>query len=325
MNKKITAAEFHDAVERELSGLKPDLFLAKHVIAADKGEAGMKRKLSVGLIFAIALMLVLVTAACAVTGLYRVVTWDGKIKATKEPYPEMQPDDEAWMDSVLQSVAADYPENETVYLWMENKNHEDIERGLVRNAKKTFDSHEEFMRYMAGDRNLTLPVWLPEENVREYTAETTIECRAFGKYDRLEDAKKGHIQVNRFLIDESSRVNTEYSITLSLEDGSYYIIGAELREGLSEEALLLREGETAEKVTVKGMDEALLIRSREWPDWIGLIMQRKLDEPVRLKQLPYCELLEEENDDQYCNAEYVRVWMLDKNGRNDLIKVFSGE
>ena len=87
MNKKITAAEFHDAVERELSGLKPDLFLAKHVIAADKGEAGMKRKLSVGLIFAIALMLVLVTAACAVTGLYRGVTWDGKIKATKEPYP----------------------------------------------------------------------------------------------------------------------------------------------------------------------------------------------------------------------------------------------
>jgi len=35
--------------------------------------------------------------------------------------------------------------------------------------------------------------------------------------------------------------------------------------------------------------------------------------------------MEEENDDQYCNAEYVRVWMLDKNGRNDLIKVFSGE
>ena len=324
MNKKITAAELYDSVERQLSGLKPDPCLARHVIAAGRGENGMKKKLSAGLVFAIVLVLVLATAACAVTGLYRVVTWNGEIKATKEPYPEQQPDDEAWMDFELQSAAADYPEDETVYLWMENKDYEKIERGLIREAKKTFGSHEEFMEYMAGDQNLTLPVWLPEENVREYTAETTMECRAFGKYDRLEDAKKGRIQINRFLIDEPSRVNTEYSITLSLEDGSFYLVHAELLRGTSEEALLLREGETAEKITVKGMDEALLIRSKEWPDWIGLVMRRELDEPVRLKQLPYCELLEEENDDQYRNVEYVRVWT-DKGGLNGLVKVFSGE
>ena len=31
MNKKITAAEFYDSVERELSGLKPDSGLIQHV------------------------------------------------------------------------------------------------------------------------------------------------------------------------------------------------------------------------------------------------------------------------------------------------------
>ena len=35
--------------------------------------------------------------------------------------------------------------------------------------------------------------------------------------------------------------------------------------------------------------------------------------------------MEEENDDRYYDAEYVSVWTLDKGGRNDLLKVFSGE
>ena len=43
MNKKISADDFHDAIERQLSGLEPDPWLAQRIIASDKEEVKVKK------------------------------------------------------------------------------------------------------------------------------------------------------------------------------------------------------------------------------------------------------------------------------------------
>ena len=85
MNKKITAAEFYDSVERELSGLKPDSGLIQHVIAADREAMKARKKLPAGMGVAFAVLIILATAAYAITGLYSVATWQGEISRTVDP------------------------------------------------------------------------------------------------------------------------------------------------------------------------------------------------------------------------------------------------
>ena len=110
----------------------------------------------------------------------------------------------------------------------------------------------------------------------------------------------------RFQIDDSSVIPTSYDLGFSSEKGAFFIIRSDLREKSYDTPLMLRDGETARQVAVEGMSDALLIKANdpEYPD--GLIMQRKLDEPVRLKQLPLNDKLEE-SDDRYYQYEYVTV------------------
>ena len=67
MNKKISAGEFHDSVERQLSGLKPDPLLARRIIASGGGEEPVKKKISASAIVVIALAVILATGALAAT------------------------------------------------------------------------------------------------------------------------------------------------------------------------------------------------------------------------------------------------------------------
>ena len=87
---------------------------------------------------------------------------------------------------------------------------------------------------------------------------------------------------------------------------------------------MLREGETAKKVSIEGMSDALLIMAEDpaYPD--GLIMQRKLDEPVQLKQLPLNNRLEE-SDDRNCQYEYITVWVYNCDDPECLLELFSAE
>ena len=108
------------------------------------------------------------------------------------------------------------------------------------------------------------------------------------------------------------------------ENGTRYIIRSELRDRTYEEPLMLREGETAKKVSIEGMSDALLIMAEDpaYPD--GLIMQRKLDEPVQLKQLPLNNRLEE-SDDRNCQYEYITVWVYNCDDPECLLELFSAE
>lgn len=66
MNKKISSDEFHNSIDRQLSGLKPDPWLAQHIIASAKEEEPVKKfAVSTALIVVLIVIATLTTALAA--------------------------------------------------------------------------------------------------------------------------------------------------------------------------------------------------------------------------------------------------------------------
>ena len=85
MNKKISADEFRESLDRYASDLKANLLLAQSIIASEAEEKGtMKRKWTKSLVLALALILTLGTVAYGVTSLYRTVNWKGETEASAQ-------------------------------------------------------------------------------------------------------------------------------------------------------------------------------------------------------------------------------------------------
>ena len=330
MNKRITAEDFYNAIERQLSDLKPDPWLAQRIIASEKGEAKVKKKLSVSVIVAL-LLLALATVALAVTSLDRVINWQGDVTRTTEftqasGSETLQSVPEEWHVDSLNTFISEIPNEETAFAWYNNDDGS-IKCSELHQKQIPISSIEWFTQYMHGIRHLSVPVSFPEGNVSYCYGKVFLECKAFGKYTLIKNGQSGSMCYNRFLIDEPSSVATGYDLFFALgdlENGTRYIIRSELRDRTNEEPLMLREGESARKVNVKGMSDALLITADDpaYPD--GLIMQRKLDEPVRLKQLPLNNQLEESDDRNY-QFEYITVWVYNCDDPECLLKLFSAE
>ena len=66
MNKKISSDEFHNSIDRQLSGLKPDPWLAQHIMASAKQEEPVKKfAVSTALIVVLIVIATLTTALAA--------------------------------------------------------------------------------------------------------------------------------------------------------------------------------------------------------------------------------------------------------------------
>lgn len=66
MNKKISSDEFHNSIDRQLSGLKPDPWLAQHIMASAKEEEPVKKfTVSTALIVVLIVISTLTTALAA--------------------------------------------------------------------------------------------------------------------------------------------------------------------------------------------------------------------------------------------------------------------
>lgn len=66
MNKKISSDEFHNSIDRQLSGLKPDPWLAQHIMASAKEEEPVKKfAVSAALIVVLIVIATLTTALAA--------------------------------------------------------------------------------------------------------------------------------------------------------------------------------------------------------------------------------------------------------------------
>ena len=76
MNKKISDTEFRESIDRRLSILQPDPWMAKRIIASGKGEIKVKKKLSgVTIVIAVILVLTMATAIAA-----KLAGWSGNLE-----------------------------------------------------------------------------------------------------------------------------------------------------------------------------------------------------------------------------------------------------
>lgn len=326
MNDKINANEFRESLDRHLSDMKADPWLAQRIIASERGEGKVKKKLSVSVILVVSLLLVLTTAALAVTGLYQVINWKGDVTRTAEltqtPGSDaVQSGAEDWRTDSLHSFISEIPNEETAFAWYNNDDGS-IKCSELHQKQIPVSSLEWFVEYMHGIEHLITPVTLPEGKVTNCYGKVFMECKAYGKYDQIKNGQSGSMCYNRFLIDESSAVATGYDLGIAFEDGTFFIFRSELRDRAYEEPLMLREGESAREITIEGMSDALLILAEDpaYPD--GLIMQRRLSHPVRLKQLPLNNNLEESDDRSY-QYEYMTVWGYNLDNPEILLKLFS--
>ena len=65
MKDKITAREFRESMDRRLSGVQDDPWLAQRIIASEKGAEPMRKKLPLSIVIAIVLVIVATVTALA--------------------------------------------------------------------------------------------------------------------------------------------------------------------------------------------------------------------------------------------------------------------
>ena len=325
MSEKIRPDEFRESMDRCLSGVKADPFLAGRVIASKEGEPRMKRKLSVSLVFVLIALLALGTVAYSATHLFRSVNMSGEVVST-EPPREI---DECFYGSgmsametkkLVDQTANDVPDDIYCQAWYSSpKDHATYLSTHYRTKKIT--SYEEFLEYMAGTEHLTLPAYVPEDYT-SFSAEVYMDCAYGYPLELLEENTNGPVQYVRYTYDESASVISGYLLIFGYEDHSRDMYIMSSMAGSVPEAYDLTDNDTSEPVTVKGMDGAILLSNPEY--YIQLHMQRRFDQYKRIRIHVPEKADSDQSDNGYYKYEYVVVAAKDCQPE-DLLKVFNGK
>ena len=115
MNKKISANEFRESLDRHASDLKANPWLAQSIIASEtEGGAKVKRKWTTSVVLALVMILTLGTVAYGVTSLWRAVGWQGEVISTGEQEIDIMPEENVpaynrmlnYMDTVSENEIA---------------------------------------------------------------------------------------------------------------------------------------------------------------------------------------------------------------------------
>ena len=325
MNKKISANEFRESLDRHASDLKANPWLAQSIIASEtEGGAKVKRKWTTSVVLALAMILTLGTVAYGVTSWYRAVSWKGEEQDAGEmSYIEM-PEEKVTLTNKMIEYVYSRPDEETVAAWFEDGREMDPWNNMIRPKTKRFRCVEDFQEYMSGVPSMTAPVWYPEGEYESFLAEVYLICNDSGEYELLESGEEGPIHYNHYRLDDADAVPFEYSVSITLKDGRSYTIQSSLATNEPKYAAYLAEGETVETINVKGMDEALLFHNRK-PEDCDIIMRRKLEKPVSWKQV--ASVVDgKERQSGTMDEEYIYIWSWEaKKDPYKLMKFFNGD
>ncbi len=322
MNKKISANEFRETLDSHASDLKANPWLAQSIIASEmKGETKVKRKWTTSLVIALLIILALGTVAYGVSHMWRIVNWQGEVTNTDEHTIEI-PEESKEQFYMLTEYMNSVPDNEMAGAWIDDGTELTRWNSQRRPMRKTFRNKEDFLEYMSGITTLTAPASFPEGEYEYFLATVYMLCKETGKYELVEDGENGPIHYVRFRVDENDFVPVEYSVAIWMRNGKHYNILSSLREKMKD-AAYLDEGESVEKIRIKGMDEVLLIRNRKDSTQNVVSMHRKLDEPVGWK-LVYGDNPYREDTGSYSD-EYIAIWSNKGADPANLVKMFTGE
>ena len=321
-----------DCLDDALSGIQENPWLYQQVLHRAEREENtqIKKKLSFSFVSVIAILLVLGAVAYAATEVYHriSVNWKGET-IEEEPWPEITTaPPEIMTEAELSLMASDLLHHSVA----------EEEYGIVsyttsygtpgtsKPISKTYNSWDEFQDAMANTDPLTLPAWVPDGYEFE-SATLWFGCRKDGEYKLIEEHQDGIMTVERYKVDDTDLVIIGYDITYreSDEDYHYLEVGSRLEEKTVGEAHFgLAEEESANVVTIPGMNDAILISSANEIKMSRLVMQRELSSSVECEPEPRFTKAPGPIDSTIYIKERISVFapMLDA---EDLQKMFTSE
>ena len=263
MNKKISADDFHDAIERQLSGLEPDPWLAQRIIASDKEEVKVKKISHATVIIVAIIVLAMATALAA--GLGGRVNWLGEVQETTvvsaTPMPTAEPQTTTDPDEIDPAFyeLLDYSKDRE--LIMLSTAHESIFSSRIQQISNMND----FITLMGtAAPDFPLPAEIPEGYVLDKCF-VEFGCLPQGEYTLTSQTvhPEGFTE-SHYAVDPSMDFVKGYSIILKTEDEKDYIsiqVYMNSSTNPKEYTFGITEDQSARVVQVAGMENALIIDS----------------------------------------------------------------
>lgn len=274
MNKKISVDDFHDAIERQLSGLEPDPWLAQRIIASDKEEVKVKKISHATVIIVAIIVLAMATALAA--GLGGRVNWLGEVQETTvvsaTPMPTAEPQtttDPDEIDPAFYELLDYSKDRELIMLSTAHK-------GIFSSRIQQISNMNDFITLMdTAAPDFPLPAEIPEEYVLDKCF-VEFGCLPQGEYTLTSQTvhPEGFTE-SHYAVDPSMDFVKGYSIILKTEDEKDYIsiqVYMNSSTNPKEYTFGITEDQSARVVQVAGMENALIIDSEN----TSLLAMRKV-------------------------------------------------
>ena len=263
MNKKISVDDFHDAIERQLSGLEPDPWLAQRIIASDKEEVKVKKISHATVIIVAIIVLAMATALAA--GLGGRVNWLGEVQETTvvsaTPMPTAEPQtttDPDEIDPAFYELLDYSKDRELIMLSTAHK-------GIFSSRIQQISNMNDFITLMdTAAPDFPLPAEIPEGYMLDKCS-VEFGCLPQGEYTLTSQTvhPEGFTE-SHYAVDPSMDFVKGYSIILKTEDEKDYIsilVYMNSSTNPKEYTFGITEDQSARVVQVAGMENALIIDS----------------------------------------------------------------
>ena len=274
MNKKISVDDFHDAIERQLSGLEPDPWLAQRIIASDKEEVKVKKISHATVIIVAIIVLAMATALAA--GLGGRVNWLGEVQETTvvsaTPMPTAEPQtttDPDEIDPAFYELLDYSKDRELIMLSTAHK-------GIFSSRIQQISNMNDFITLMdTAAPDFPLPAEIPEGYVLDKCS-VEFGCLPQGEYTLTSQTvhPEGFTE-SHYVVDPSMDFVKGYSIIFKTEDEKDYIsilVYMNSSTNPKEYTFGITEDQSARVVQVAGMENALIIDSEN----TSLLAMRKV-------------------------------------------------
>lgn len=255
----MTEQEFRDALKRQVgqTGLSSDR--QAQVLAGMKGGESKVRtwnKMKIALVMA---ALVVLSVGAAVAGSSRGVNWAGEVIEVRPLVLAAQSEQELAVDRFADAARED---GDVVYFW---QIHEDGKKKLAwyEGGSSTYaDSMTEMQAWIEAAALLPWPQWLPDGYTMD-TGRVGLACKWPGTHVLRHRATfEDSYDVMWISIPEEYRFVNNYTLRLENEDGKILQIHVNMANRGDEKILRISDDASAEKISIEGMSDALLVDSK---------------------------------------------------------------
>lgn len=283
---KMRKDEVHEALNRSLSGLHENPWLAQRILASEKGEERMKKKQAKYLVPVLIALISITVVAFAATEVYKTITINQKGEIIDEQEVLMQPQptqtptpmiDEEFAYTREQEYLDNAPEDQYAEVTSDGS-------GASRGPQKTVFSESEFRALMVECDYLTQPDFVPAGYHFEM-ATVYLGCDEAADYQLEELKQEGNTCYACYSIPAGHERVTGYDVTYRDKEGGYISVYDTLAEYTADDEHLFSFPETYDYrgMDLPGMEYSISIAGNGWN---CLIMMRKLDNPTLCRWYP---------------------------------------